>query len=181
MARPIKWRRVGLIPQVTYFKPAGVPMRDLEEVALSVEEAEAIRLKDLKGLEQEECAKRMHISRPTFHRVLQSARRKVADILVNGKALRIGGGNFALPSQAFQCRRDGHVWSVPAVRAQASSPSLPRNTRLRSGVGGVAAVSLTAKDVAKDHYRQSPLHRMWSPFRPLPVRRPSRLARERRQ
>jgi len=123
MARPIKWRRVGRIPQVTYFKPAGVPMRDLEEVALSVEEAEAIRLKDLKGLEQEECAKRMHISRPTFHRVLQSARRKVADILVNGKALRIGGGNFALASQPFQCRRDGHVWSVP-FEALATRPPL---------------------------------------------------------
>jgi predicted DNA-binding protein (UPF0251 family) len=123
MARPIKWRRVGLIPQVTYFKPAGVPLRALEEVALSVEEAEAIRLKDLEGLEQEECAQRMRISRPTFHRVLQSARRKVADILVNGKALRIGGGNFALASQAFQCRRDGHVWSVP-FEALAARPAV---------------------------------------------------------
>jgi predicted DNA-binding protein (UPF0251 family) len=126
MARPIKWRLVGLIPQVTYFKPAGVPLRTLEEVALTVEEAEAIRLKDLEGLEQEECAERMRISRPTFHRVLQSARRKVAEVLINGKALRIQGGNFALPSQAFQCRRDGYVWSVPfealATRAVLACP-----------------------------------------------------------
>jgi predicted DNA-binding protein (UPF0251 family) len=123
MARPIKWRRVGLIPQVTYFKPAGIPLRTLEEVGLTVEEAEAIRLKDLEGLEQEECAQRMRISRPTFHRVLQSARRKVADVLVNGKALRVQGGNFALASQPFQCRRDGYVWSVP-FEALATRPVL---------------------------------------------------------
>lgn len=113
MARPVKWRHVAALPQATYFKPAGVPLRALEDVDLSVEEAEAIRLKDLDGLEQEQCAEKMRISRPTFHRVLQSARRKVADVLVNGKALRIQGGNFALAKQSFQCRQDGHVWSVP--------------------------------------------------------------------
>jgi predicted DNA-binding protein (UPF0251 family) len=113
MARPTKWRRVDFIPQVTYFKPAGIPARLLEGVALSVEELEAIRLKDVEGLQQEECAERMRISRPTFHRVLESARRKVADVLINGKALRIEGGNFALASQRFRCRRDGHEWPVP--------------------------------------------------------------------
>jgi len=61
---------------VTYFKLAGIPLRALEEVQLSVEEAEAIRLKDLEGLEQEEGAERMNISRPTFQRVLASARQK---------------------------------------------------------------------------------------------------------
>lgn len=101
------------MPQVTYFKPAGVPARLLEGVALSVEELEAIRLKDVEGLQQEECAEKMHISRPTFHRVLESARRKVADVLINGKALRIEGGNFALASQRFRCHRDGHEWRVP--------------------------------------------------------------------
>ncbi|MGQ9572929.1 MAG: DUF134 domain-containing protein [Dehalococcoidia bacterium] len=113
MPRPTKWRRVAFLPQVTYFKPAGVPRRFLETVALSVEELEAIRLKDVEGLQQEECADRMRISRPTFHRVLESARRKVAEALINGKAVRIEGGNFALPSQQFRCRRDGHEWRVP--------------------------------------------------------------------
>ncbi|MGB6895663.1 MAG: DUF134 domain-containing protein [Dehalococcoidia bacterium] len=122
MSRPVKWRRVAFIPQATYFKPAGVPLRALQDVALTVEEVEAIRLKDLEGLEQEECAERMRISRPTFHRVLQSARRKVADALVNGKALRIQGGNFALARQPFQCRRDGHVWSVPFEALVAGPP-----------------------------------------------------------
>jgi len=101
------------MPQVTHFKPVGVPARLLERVALSVEELEAIRLKDMKGLQQEECAERMRISRPTFHRVLESARQKVADALINGKAVRIEGGNFALASQRFRCRQDGHEWRVP--------------------------------------------------------------------
>ena len=85
----------------------------LEEVCLSVEETESVRLKDLEGLEQEECAQRMHISRPTFHRILESARRKVADSLTNGKAIRIDGGNFGMAISRFQCQELGHEWDVP--------------------------------------------------------------------
>jgi predicted DNA-binding protein (UPF0251 family) len=106
----------------TYFKPAGVPLRLLEEVALAVEEAEAIRLKDLLGLEQQECAEKMAVSRPTFHRILRSAHQKVAKALVNGQALRIEGGKFALPSQEYRCKPLGHQWRVPfeaAARGQA--------------------------------------------------------------
>ncbi len=96
MPRPLKCRRVALLPNVTYFKPAGIPLRALDEVRLSVEEAEAIRLKDLEGLEQEQGAERMNISRPTFQRVLASARQKIANALLNGKAIRIEGGNFEI-------------------------------------------------------------------------------------
>jgi predicted DNA-binding protein (UPF0251 family) len=112
MARPVKCRRVTAVPQVSYFKPAGIPLRALEDVGLAVEEVEAIRLRDMEGLQQEDCAERMHVSRPTFHRVLGAARRKIADAIINGKAIRIEGGNFALPSQLFRCRRDGHEWQV---------------------------------------------------------------------
>lgn len=94
MARPVKCRRVGSLPGVTYFKPAGIPLRNLEEVILSIEEAEAVRLKDLSGLEQEQGAEKMNVSRPTFQRILTSARRKIADALLNGKAIRIEGGNY---------------------------------------------------------------------------------------
>ncbi|MFC1967533.1 DUF134 domain-containing protein [Chloroflexota bacterium] len=96
MPRPIKCRRVGFMPGVTYFKPAGIPMRVLEEVKLSLEEAEAVRLKDLEGLEQSDGALRMNVSRPTFQRVLASARQKIADALLNGKAIRIEGGNYEI-------------------------------------------------------------------------------------
>ena len=112
MPRPVKWRRVAFLPQVNYFKPAGIPLRALEEISLSVEEAEAIRLKDIEGLEQEKCADRMHISRPTFQRVLSAARQKIADALLNGKAIRIEGGNFAMAVQRFRCLT-GHEWEVP--------------------------------------------------------------------
>ncbi len=84
----------------------------LEEVCVSVEEAEAVRLNDLEGLEQEECARRMNISRPTFHRVLGAARSKLADALLNGKAIRIEGGNFEMATRRFRCL-NGHEWDVP--------------------------------------------------------------------
>jgi predicted DNA-binding protein (UPF0251 family) len=105
------------VPDVTYFKPAGIPLRVLSEVTLAVEEMEAIRLKDFEGLEQEECAQKMSISRPTFHRVLKVARRKIADAFANGKAIRIDGGNFAAPGQEFRCIPHGHAWQVTAGTA----------------------------------------------------------------
>ncbi len=101
-----------MLPRAFYFKPTAVPMYLLEEVQLAVEELEALRLKDLEGLEQEDCAKEMGISRPTFQRVLNSARHKVADALINGKALRVEGGNFELASRRFRCG-NGHEWDVP--------------------------------------------------------------------
>ena len=113
MPRPIKWRRVTFIPEATYFKPAGIPMRVLEEVCLSVEEAEAIRLKDMEGLEQEQSAEKMNISRPTFQRVLWSARQKIANALLNGKAIRIEGGNFEMAPQIMPLQP-----SVPGWRSR---------------------------------------------------------------
>ena len=100
------------MPQITYFKPAGVPLASLQEICLSVEEAEAIRLKDLEGLELEECAQKMNVSRTTFSRVLGSARQKIAEALLNGKALRIDGGNFEMAVRRFRCLK-GHEWDVP--------------------------------------------------------------------
>jgi predicted DNA-binding protein (UPF0251 family)/predicted Fe-Mo cluster-binding NifX family protein len=102
MPRPNKCCRVCCIPGATYFKPAGIPLKMLEEIQLTVEEAEALRLKDLQGLEQEQGARQMNISRPTFQRVLAKARKKVADALLNGKAIRVEGGNYELISRAEQ-------------------------------------------------------------------------------
>jgi predicted DNA-binding protein (UPF0251 family)/predicted Fe-Mo cluster-binding NifX family protein len=96
MPRPQFRRNIGFLPSVTYFKPAGVRMAELEEVVIPHDEVEAIRLKDLLGLPQEEAAKQMNISQPTFHRLLLSAHGKMADAVVNGKALRIEGGNVTV-------------------------------------------------------------------------------------
>lgn len=111
MGRRPLWRRVSAIPAITYFKPAGIPLRELKEVRLSVEEAEAIRLKDLEGLEQEQCAEKMNVSRPTFARVLDSAHRKVTEALIEGKAVRIEGGNYEMAVRRFRCRNE-HEWDV---------------------------------------------------------------------
>lgn len=123
MSRPPKCRRVAFLPDVTYFKPAGIPLRALEEVRLSVEEAEAIRLKDLEGLEQEQGAERMKISRPTFQRVLASARKRIADALLNGKAIRVEGGSFEMAFRTFRCL-NGHEWEVPFEVMMSAPPQL---------------------------------------------------------
>jgi len=115
MPRPRLCRRVGFRPSVTYFKPAGIRMVGLEESILTVDEFEAVRLKDLLGLEQEECAKKMHISQPTFHRLVLSARKKIADAIVNGKAIRIEGGVYKMvetPKRRFKCYDCGFEWEL---------------------------------------------------------------------
>jgi len=112
MPRPIKCRRVAFLPNIKYFKPAGIPLRILGEIKLPVDEAEAIRLKDLKGLDQGESAAEMNISRPTFQRILASARHKIADALLNGKAIRVEGGSYEMASSRLRCR-NGHEWEAP--------------------------------------------------------------------
>ena len=94
MPRPRLCRRVGSKPNTTYFKPAGIRIRELNESILTVDEFESIRLKDFLNLEQSKAAKMMNISQPTFHRLVTSARKKIADAIVNGKAIKIQGGNF---------------------------------------------------------------------------------------
>ncbi|MCK5176711.1 MAG: DUF134 domain-containing protein [Candidatus Aenigmarchaeota archaeon] len=94
MPRPKRCRKVGFHPKEIYFKPIGIRMIDLEEVILSIDELEAVRLKDLLGLDQKEAAMKMDISQSTFHRLLMSARKKIADAIVNGNVLKIKGGNY---------------------------------------------------------------------------------------
>jgi predicted DNA-binding protein (UPF0251 family) len=89
MVRPIKRRLIRFNPDVTYFKPRAVPLSVLEEVDLNVDELEAVRLCDLKNLEQIEAAQKMKISQSTLQRILTSAHQKIADALIKGKAIRI--------------------------------------------------------------------------------------------
>ncbi|MCK4336270.1 MAG: DUF134 domain-containing protein [Candidatus Aenigmarchaeota archaeon] len=96
MPRPRIPRRVWFRPDVTYYKPAGAPMAGLQEVILTMDEFEAIRLKDYEDVSQTEAAKKMGISQPTFQRIYESARKKLADAIVNGKAIRIEGGQYRM-------------------------------------------------------------------------------------
>lgn len=89
MPRPRKHRKISFKAKSTYYKPAGIPIRELEEITLIKEEMEALKLKNLEGLEQEEASKKMNISQPTFHRTLTSAHKKITEALVKGKAIRI--------------------------------------------------------------------------------------------
>lgn len=113
MARPPKQRRVEYIPDVRFFKPAGIPIRELKEINLSIEEIEAIRLKDQEKLTQQECAERMEVSRPTFQRVLTAARRKIADALIDGKAIRFEGGDYKLAKKRYYCPECDEEFSRP--------------------------------------------------------------------
>ncbi len=96
MVRPKKCKMVYAEPGVTYFKPRAIPLMDLKEVALTVEEFEAIRLSDLESLKQVQTAKKMGISQPTLNRLLSSAHKKIAEALVKGKAIKIHGGNYSI-------------------------------------------------------------------------------------
>jgi len=89
MARPIKPRKVIFDPNVTYFKPRAVPLSELAEVDLSVDELEALKYCDLEDLEQIKAAKKMKVSQSTFQRILSQARRKTAEALIKGKAIKI--------------------------------------------------------------------------------------------
>jgi len=89
MVRPRLYRRIRFNPNVTYFKPRGVPMRSLKVIELSTEEVEALRLKNIKNLDQIKCAKKMKTSQSTFQRILSSAYKKVSEALIKGKAIKI--------------------------------------------------------------------------------------------
>jgi predicted DNA-binding protein (UPF0251 family) len=101
MVRPQKRRIIENEPAITYYKPQGIPLRDLEENALSVDELEALRLADAEGLDQTTAADKMGVHQSTFNRILSKARRKAAEALCSGKAIRIQGGAYTMP------RRDG--------------------------------------------------------------------------
>jgi len=89
MIRPLKPRRVFFDPKAVYFKPRAIPLSMLEEVDLGLDELEALRLCDLENLEQKKAAKKMNISQSTLQRILTSARKKIAEALIKGKAIRI--------------------------------------------------------------------------------------------
>jgi predicted DNA-binding protein (UPF0251 family) len=89
MPRPRLNRNIDFNPNVTYFKPQGVPMRFLDIIELTLEETETLRLKNIECLNQSECAKKMDTSQSTFQRLLSSAYSKISDAIINGKAIKI--------------------------------------------------------------------------------------------
>jgi uncharacterized protein len=94
LPRPKCCRNIGLMPEKNYFCPKGVKVAPDDEVQLSLDEFEAFRLAHYEGMYQEQAAAMMNVSRPTFGRIIESAQNKIADFLVNGKALKITGGEI---------------------------------------------------------------------------------------
>lgn len=113
MPRPRKCRWITYKPELTFFKPEGVPLRALEIITLTLDEIEAIRLADYEGLYQEEAAERMKVSRQTFGNIVSSARKKIADAIINGKAIKIEGGVVSFNGTEFVCRRCGKILNIP--------------------------------------------------------------------
>ncbi|HUW60359.1 MAG TPA: DUF134 domain-containing protein [Candidatus Bathyarchaeia archaeon] len=114
MSRPQCCRRIGQEPPCAVFKPAGIPSRLLEEVVLTLDEFEALRLADLSGLYHEQAAASMNVSRQTFGRIIASARWKTAQALILGKALRIEGGKVEMNEmRRFKCRDCEQTWELP--------------------------------------------------------------------
>jgi predicted DNA-binding protein (UPF0251 family) len=141
MPRPKRIRQVATQPRTDYFKPRGILLRELSEVVLAIEELEALRLADLDDLNQAAGAERMDVSRPTFARILHEARQKVADALVNGKALRIEGGAFEVALRVFRCAACDKEWTMPFGTGRpdrcnaCGSVNISRMDGQRSGAG----------------------------------------------
>lgn len=112
MPRARKKRCIYVDTNARYFKPRGVPLEQLDIIRLTFEELEAIRLKDLIGIEQTEASEKMGVSQPTFHRILKEARNKVSDALVNSKAIEIFGGDYEMGKDEFKCLNCNHLWEI---------------------------------------------------------------------
>jgi predicted DNA-binding protein (UPF0251 family) len=97
-------RRISMLPPMEGYKPFGIPMRELESVVLLYEEFEAIRLADYENLTQEEAAEKMNISRPTFTRLYDKARKCIAKAFVEGKAIAIQGGTYITEDYWYKCQ-----------------------------------------------------------------------------
>lgn len=120
MSRPRKCRWVVREPGVTFFKPQGISLKTLEHAQITVDELEALRLSDYEGLSHEVVAQQMKVSRPTVTRMLAKAHRAVADALVNGKAIRIEGGDYCLEGLDACCPRCGQRLQPPSLVKAAS-------------------------------------------------------------
>jgi predicted DNA-binding protein (UPF0251 family) len=113
MPRPFKCRYIRCEPDVSYFKPRGIPISKLDEVVLTVDEFESVRLADVERLYQDEASKKMNVSRQTFGNIVKSAHGKIADALVNGKAIKIKGGVYQMAEmRKFKCCECDHVWET---------------------------------------------------------------------
>lgn len=135
MPRPESDRIIHEPPLFTEFKPMGIPGRNLEQIKLSLDEYEALRLADFEGLSHEEAAVQLSISRSTFTRLIRKARKKVADFMFKGKLLSIGGGNVHFKNNIIRCLDCGHTFRVD-INAQVGKCPECHSENLLNAAGG---------------------------------------------
>lgn len=141
MPRPRHCRYVEQTPSVTFFKPQGIPLAELEEICLSVEGLEALRLADLEGLTAEAAAEKMRVSRHTFGRILAQARRVTAEALVHGRALCIHGGTYAVAEPVEP--KTSQEKNMQRIAVSSEGPSLDDQVDPRFGrAGGFVIVNI---------------------------------------
>jgi predicted DNA-binding protein (UPF0251 family)/predicted Fe-Mo cluster-binding NifX family protein len=156
---------VEFIPPVKAFKPVGISLAKLEEVVLKIEEIEAIRLKSHLNLEQEECAQRMKISRPTFQRILSEAYAKVADALSNGKSIRIEGGSYCL-GNGYCRRRDRELEPMENCEfydAGLELQQLMKDKNYSKNLLAVAAVGTSTASIMEERFGRCNYFWIWNP------------------
>ena len=122
MPRPEKHRIVHEPPIFAEFKPMGVAGRFFERTYLSLDEFEAFRLADFIGLSHAEASDEMEISRSTFTRLIEKARKKIADLIIHGKVLTIDGGNIHFRNNIIRCYDCGHMFNINIKTSFAECP-----------------------------------------------------------
>lgn len=127
MARPIKCRRVKFLPETTQFVAKGKNQGNTKEIVLKVEELEAMRLKDVEDLTQQECADIMGISRQTFQNIIYKARKKVVLALTKGYTINIRGGNYALSSCRLKCKSCDKTYEIHFTKDKEICPECHSN------------------------------------------------------
>ncbi|MFO7810168.1 MAG: DUF134 domain-containing protein [Candidatus Delongbacteria bacterium] len=123
MPRPQKNRIIKEPPVFAKFKPIGLPGRVMEKVILTLDEYEAFRLSDFVGMSQEEAAEEMEISRPTFTRLIETARKKIGEMIISGKMLVIEGGSIHFRENLIKCRNCGHMFNIKIEDSITECPS----------------------------------------------------------
>ncbi len=116
MKKPYRTRKVNQPPLFTNFKPSGIPRKFLKKTEITIDEFEAIRLADYCGMEHQEAAENMQISRPTFTRLIKKARQKTAQAIIDGMELVIVGGNYKLMNALHHCRDCGETDQQPLFK-----------------------------------------------------------------
>ena len=122
MRGPYRKRNVQKLPHCSNFKPSGIPRKMLKKVEMTLDEYEAIRLADYLNLEHLESSEKMKISRPTFTRLIDRARQKVAAVLIDGKEIVIEGGNIDLQNTIYQCHDCGDIQESPIKQQNENCP-----------------------------------------------------------